>query len=88
MPQQTEWRVGHIGRDTMFYEELHEGNWRRLPIDGEVRFGGVAHHVIWLRSERIWQSYPAWARERRSEIVARIVERFAEPGYEYQIIHN
>ena len=66
MSQQPEWRVGHIGRDTMFYEELHEGDWRRLPIDGELLAGGVTHHVIWLASEKLWQSYPAWAREQCS----------------------
>jgi hypothetical protein len=37
--------VGHDGRDSVYYEELHDGAWRRLAIDGEMLTGG-AHHVI------------------------------------------
>jgi hypothetical protein len=86
MPQQTDWRVGHTGRDSMFYEELHEGDWLRLPIDGEMLVDCVAHHVIYLDSERRWQSYPDWARGRRAQIVARIMASFTKPQYEYQLI--
>lgn len=31
------WRVGHQGRDRMFYEELHHGTWERIDIDGEMQ---------------------------------------------------
>jgi hypothetical protein len=42
-----EWRVGHTGRDTMFYEENHHGGWQRIAIDGEM-LTGRAHHVIYF----------------------------------------
>ncbi len=84
MPDQAEgWRVGHQGRDQMFYEELVGGTWQRIGIDGEM-LTGRAHHVIYFASEETWQGYPEWARERREEIIARIKSRFREPDYEYQ----
>ena len=76
------WRVGHTGRDMMFYEERHEGGWRRIDIDGEM-LTGRAHHVIYFADAETWQAYPVWARDRRDEIIARIKSRFTEPDYEY-----
>jgi hypothetical protein len=76
------WRVGHTGRDTMYYEELCGGEWRRIPIDGEMLMGR-AHHVICFASPQTWLLYPEWARHRRDEIIARIKSRFREPEYEY-----
>lgn len=76
------WRVGHRGRDQMYYEESHGGNWRRIEIDGEM-LTGRAHHVIYFANPDTWQRYPEWARHRRDEIIARIKSRFREPDYEY-----
>lgn len=72
------WRVGHEGRDMMFYEEKHGGRWRRIPIPGEMLMGR-AHHVIYFASIR----FPDWAEGRREEIIARIKSAFLEPDYEY-----
>jgi hypothetical protein len=72
------WRVGHVGRDSMFYEEFTDGAWHRIEIDGEMLVG-KAHHVIYFASLK----YPAWARERRDEIIARIKSEFHPPQYEY-----
>lgn len=36
------WRVGHRGRDMMFYEEKMKGAWQRIDIDGEM-LGGLHH---------------------------------------------
>ncbi len=77
------WRVGHAGRDQMFYEELVEGSWKRIPIDGEMLIGD-AHHVIYFPSRKEWEAMPEWTRGRRKEIVTRIKERFTAPGYEYE----
>ena len=77
------WRVGHRGRDLMFYEEKVAGVWQRLEIDGEMLMGR-AHHVIYFASPEVWRGYPEWARERRDEIVARVKSVFREPDYEYQ----
>lgn len=77
-PAQGGWRVGHEGRDSMFYEEKHGGSWRRIPIPGEMLMGR-AHHVIYFASIR----FPDWAEGRREEIIGRIKSAFPEPDYEY-----
>jgi hypothetical protein len=76
------WRVGHRGRDMLFYEERHNGTWQRIDIDGEMLMGS-AHHVIYFRNKEDWKKYPEWASERRDEIIARIKSHFREPDYEY-----
>ncbi len=76
------WRVGHHGRDMMYYEEHHHGEWNRINIDGEM-LTGRAHHVIYFADAETWQRYPEWARHRRDEIIARIKSQFREPDYEY-----
>ncbi len=76
------WRVGHTGRDSMYYEELRGGEWQRIAIDGEMLMGR-AHHVICFASPETWLLYPEWARHRRDEIIVRIKSRFREPEYEY-----
>jgi hypothetical protein len=80
--QAGDWRVGHHGRDMMYYEERHAGGWRRIDIDGEM-LTGRAHHVIYFAGAEMWHHYPEWARHRRDEIIARIKSRFCEPDYEY-----
>jgi hypothetical protein len=76
------WRVGHQGRDQMYYEELHGGVWERIDIDGEM-LTGRAHHVIYFAPPERWLQYPEWANARRDEIIARVVSEFREPDYEY-----
>lgn len=80
--QTRRWRVGHSGRDQMYYEELRDGEWERLAIDGEM-LTGRAHHVIYFASPERWLRYPSWAHGRRDEIIARITSEFREPDYEY-----
>src|SRR4051812_7338199 len=80
--EQRGWRVGHRGRDRMYYEELHQGAWERIDIDGEMLMGR-AHHVIYFATPERWRTYPPWARERRAEITARITSELREPDYEY-----
>ncbi len=76
------WRVGHSGRDRMYYEEFRHGAWQRIDIDGEM-LTGRAHHVIYFAPPAAWQNYPAWAHQRRPEIIARIKSAFRPPDYEY-----
>lgn len=76
------WRVGHQGRDCMYYEERIAGRWERLEISGEMLMG-PAHHVIYFASPAQWADYPAWARLRRAEIIQRIKSAFRAPDYEY-----
>lgn len=77
------WRVGHRGRDSMYYEELINGVWARLNLDGEMLLG-EAHHVIYFADEERWAAiYPAWAQGRRAEIIERIKSEFTEPDYLY-----
>lgn len=72
------WRVGHIGRDAMFYEEFRDGAWQRFEIDGEM-LAGKAHHVIYFTTTR----FPEWTNERRDDIIGRIKSEFHPPDYEY-----
>lgn len=76
------WRVGHQGRDQMYYEERIAGEWQRLVVDGEM-LTGRAHHVIYFKSAADWPHYPLWAQGRRDEIIGRIKQEFREPDYEY-----
>ena len=76
------WRVGHQGRDRMYYEERRDGAWQRLDIEGEM-LTGEAHHAVYLAAPDRWRFYPDWARDRREEIVARIRSEFREPDYIY-----
>jgi hypothetical protein len=78
-----DWKVGHRGRDGMYYEEQHGGIWQRIDIDGEM-LTGRAHHVIYFASPEAWQRYPEWARQRREEIIARIKSEFRPPDYQYE----
>ena len=78
----TAWRVGHTGRDCMYYEERIDGRWQRLEISGEMLMG-PAHHVIYFASNEAWNGYPEWARGRRAEIIPRIKSSFRAPEYEY-----
>lgn len=77
------WRTGHNGRDAMYYEELHNGQWRRLALDGEL-LTGKTHHVIYFGSKGDWTKQPTWAHERRNEIIDRIKSAFPMPDYEYE----
>ena len=76
------WRVGHVGRDGMYYEEEIGGRWQRIGIDGEL-LTGRAHHAVYLPSPDQWRQYPDWARDRREEIVTRIRSQFRAPDYDY-----
>lgn len=78
-----DWRVGHSGRDMMYYEEARGGRWERIEISGEMLMG-PAHHVIYFDSSEAWEKrVPEWARGRRTEIIARIKSAFRPPDYEY-----
>jgi hypothetical protein len=77
------WRVGHRGRDAMYYEELVDGEWLRLDLDGEMNIGR-AHHVIYFGSKEKWRLGPEWTHSRRTEIIARIKSAFRIPDYEYE----
>lgn len=77
------WRVGHSGRDMMYYEEARDDRWERIEISGEMLMG-PAHHVIYFDSPEAWEKrVPDWARRRRDEIIARIKSAFRPPDYEY-----
>ena len=76
------WRVGHRGRDSMYYEELVEGEWRRLDLGGEM--GVQPHHIIYFGSKEQWRLGPEWTHGRRSEIISRIKSAFPIPEYGYE----
>ena len=75
-----DWRVGLHRRDSLLYEERHEGEWRRLIIDG----GSGQPHAIYFGSKADWASQPEWARGRREEILARLKEACPITEYAYE----
>lgn len=66
----------------MFYEERVNGRWLRIEIQGEMLLG-EAHRIIYFASNEQWQAYPEWARQRRTEIIARVKTQFHAPDYLY-----
>jgi hypothetical protein len=63
------------------YEELHAGDivWLELPLE----YVGRGEYDIHIPSERDWlAAMPAWARERREEIVGRL-----QPAFKRSQIH-
>ena len=79
------WRVGHQGRDSMFYDELIDGAWERIEIDGEMQCGsGDPQHVVWFPTEEQWARLPNWTAGRRAEILKRVQGELRPPRYEYE----
>lgn len=76
-----DWRVEHEGIHGMYYEEFVDGQWQRLTLQSEL-CSGPAHHLVLLSPAASWKQYPAWARERRDEIIARI-RWSCGSGYEF-----
>ena len=76
------WRTQRVGRDELVYEELVDGAWKSLPIDGEM-LTGASDFAIYFDSAERWAEYPSWARERRDEIISRIRQDCPAPRYEY-----
>ena len=78
------WRVRHVGRDSLSYDELHDGVWAGFAIGGEGLLFGPPHFVIYFESPEHWRNYPQWARGRRDEIISRIKSELRPPDYEYE----
>ena len=79
------WRVGHKGRDSMFYDELIDGAWERVEIDGEMQGGSdYPHHIVWFPNEEQWAKLPHWTLGRREEVFRRVQEELKPPRYEYE----
>jgi len=81
-PAEGTWRAGHLGRDTMYYEEVRDGEWLQISIDGEMLIGRP-HHVIYTTHV----TFPVWAEGREDEIWGRIKSQFPESDYEYDEVH-
>ena len=77
------WRFRPRGREEYAYQEWSGGTWRTLGIKTEVR-AGRPQRVFRLPSVADWDRLPAWARDRRGEIVARMQRACPEPAYGYE----
>lgn len=78
MNERRGWRVGSTGRDTIFYDEKVNGEWKRITIYAEMLIGKV-RRLIYLSSIE----FPEWARSREDEIFARIKSEYPPPRYAY-----
>jgi len=76
------WRAFHRGQTSIRYEELVDGAWEGFDIAGDALMGRP-YHAIYLPTPDEWAALPAWARDRRDEIVARLRGAFREPDYTY-----
>ena len=76
------WRFRPAGRDQFCYQELIDGQWTSITIDGSL-LSGRPRHVIYMPTIEAWGQLPAWARNRRAEIIARIKTQCPEPEYKY-----
>lgn len=74
------WRFKHLGRDQVCYEELRNGRWERILLDGERQMAGDVHHIIYLDNA----VFPDWAATRREEIIARVKTKCQPPDYAYE----
>lgn len=81
MPGDGSWRVGHVGRSAVYYEERHGDGWRRIELEGEPTSG--SRYVIYFGTRAQWESEPEWARGRRAEIIGRLKSVLRIPRYEY-----
>lgn len=76
------WRFHRHDRGGYLYSEWHDGTWRTLRIDGETRVGRT-RQVFYLPTPEAWRLLPAWANQRRDEIIARLQSACPPPVYAY-----
>ena len=75
------WTVKGHGRDEIAYEEHRKGE---IVFSAELMGAGPVARVIRLPERDDWDStVPSWARGRRDEILARIMQTLREPRYSY-----
>ena len=75
------WVAGK-GRDNIEYQERRNGKIERLTVYGERM--AIGPHLVYVPDEESWQlEAPAWARNRRDEIVGRIKLMLGTRKYEY-----
>jgi hypothetical protein len=76
------YRARWHGRDSLYYEEVAGGQFRRLVIGGELMARGS--RLIYFPNEDDWQqNMPDWAKSRREEIFDRIRAEFGSKRFRY-----
>jgi hypothetical protein len=72
------------GRDTIKYEEKSVRSISSLTISGELMASGP--YVVYVPTAEEWKrDMPAWARERRDEILTRMKKVLGTKNYEYDL---
>jgi hypothetical protein len=70
----------HFRDQVRYVERAPGGTDRELVLDGEMLVG--APHVIYVPSDSRWEAdMPAWAKGRKREILARVLECLGRDGY-------
>jgi len=74
------WRIRCEVAGRWAYEEKIDGTWSGFTFDelGDYR---ESPYVIDVRDSARWEACPAWARERRQQILARIASQLRPPHY-------
>jgi hypothetical protein len=50
MGRESEWRVGHEGRDAMYCEQRHDDTRQRIRSDGDTLMGRTRHPISFASS--------------------------------------
>ena len=73
--EQRGWRLRFSADEARYEEKKEDGLWAGIVIETVRRGHGI--HGLRLRSDSRWLSYPAWAADRKSEIISRLKEECA-----------
>ena len=76
------WRTRPLGRDSIYYYEKINNEWKRIEISGEMLVGKMLK-VIYFKNEKNWTEYPEWAHNRK-EIIRRVKMDYPPEQTEYE----
>jgi hypothetical protein len=82
MPGGHGWRLRLVVAGRWAYEERVGRNWVGIPFEEPVESRDPPYVVV-APSEDTWRTFPAWAHERRAEIIGRV--QFALSGRNYVV---
>jgi hypothetical protein len=74
------WRLRRVVPGRWDYEEKLSGKWVGIPFEELQDFRDPPYVVI-APSEAVWSTFPAWAQERRTEIIVRVRTALSRRNY-------
>jgi hypothetical protein len=74
------WRLRRVVAGRWAYEEKMDREWVGIPFEEPLEFRGPPY-VIVAPSVDTWRTFPAWALERRVEIIGRVQSGMKSRNY-------